>query len=266
MIHPQAQKLLIAMKGESYTPNVKDILSAHKFSIHTHQNCKDGANTYIEIASKCDGLYPFIGNTLASLAFNLVNIGTSASTNKYLTFVGSPTPTVSGGSVPWNGTTQYADTSIPFTTVENRSNVIGYYSLTNVTTVGKTFDMGNIRGVGSMGVYLACRTAGEKFAANLNSTSSGLSPVIATSVGFFLSLRVGTTSALKMLINGVSSDSSSSYTTGTAPGNIFIGKIDSGNTSFHSIRTCAGSVIARDFTEAEGISLSNAFLNLNILK
>jgi hypothetical protein len=263
MLHPQAQKLLVAMKGTSYTPRIKDIIAAHKFSLYTHHNVRDGGVNYLKVSTKCDALYPFIGTTLGVLAFNLVNIGTAQS-NYYLTFVGSPTPTAGGGSVPWI-TPQYANTHISASTVSARSNCLGYYSLSNNNS-GQDIGLNKT----SIGPYLILRNFLSNFSTALNGAPiTAPSPAPTNSLGMFLSFRVGTTNTIKSYKDGViiSNVTNNVYTNALiTSGTVFVGAVQGSIATVYSHKDCAGAIIGSNFTENEAISLSNAFLNLNTLK
>ncbi len=271
-VHPQAQKLLIAMKGAGYTPRAKDIVCAHRFTVNTHMNVKNGANTYVPINTKCAGLYPFIGNSTVSQGFNLVNIGNSGATNKYLNFVGTPIP--NDGSMPWNGSSQYADTFIDSSVYAGATNFhMTYYSL-SAGIAGSTgsYDIGTGQNFLNY-YYFQCRRNGTQSAAIVCSPVFALSTTGGVSNGVFTTVRAASTTHVNCYLNGGVADVQPAALNIVDPvvGNFNLSRAlftDASNGSKGN-KTCAGAVIGAlniSLTATEVASQYNAWADLNARK
>lgn len=108
----------------------------------------------IGVASQQFLIYPFIGTTAGNNALNLFSAGTSAYN---LTFVGSPTQSISGTS--FNGTSQYA------TSISLAVNTLGL-SMANLTMAFCTAGMGG-------GTYIPMGFAMNNNQQNLSYTTAG---------------------------------------------------------------------------------------------
>lgn len=227
--------------------------------------------SYTESGHTMTALYPVIGNTLASQAFNLVVAGTStASPTYYGTFVGSPT--AGDGQVPWNGTTQYFRSNIPLTTFSAFTTMsMSYYSYT-ANAAAAMIDMGAFNGsYPILSIFL--RWTDNKTYGMVKETGLAANVTCITSQGF-------------RLINRTKSDSSQIYNNAELLGTkfatrnngafqatpLFIGAscnacVTAGATpNFFSNRTWAGSHIGTGLTNTQAFSLALAFIDLKYNK
>jgi hypothetical protein len=128
----QAQKFVIAQQNNGTKMRTKDINSIHHFVMNISLTMSEAGISFSNIYNTFTVLYPMIGTTSTSHAFNLIDPGTSSVSNYFLTYVGNPTH--SEDAINFGGiNSQYVNTNFLASSLSASNFHLSYYSTNNAT-------------------------------------------------------------------------------------------------------------------------------------
>lgn len=203
------------------------------------------------IWTKMKAIYPFVGGTVTSHKFNLVNPADTDTAFRLL-FSGGWTHS-SNGVLP-NGINGYADTFLtPSSTLTQNSTHISFYSRTNVANTGS--DLGSSNLLFANGLYITTRYTDNNSYSRIN--GQNVQFFNASSLGMFVGSRTASNVA-RIFKNNVLSATDNLTSTGLNNFTINIGALNVGGTRNYSNRQLAFATIGDGLTNTEASNLYTA--------
>lgn len=272
MVHPQAQKFIIALKQLGYTSRANDINLSHHTGMYLYLSVTD---TYlpgnISINSKLDCFYPMIGNNKTSLGMDFIRLQLG-------TYTGAPTASAGEGFINFstNSTSNIQSIKTGFTPPANQQFYhLSFNSGTDMGAVSPAqIEIGTSNG---SGLLLGMKTAGgtlgnvynttniftptQDSAANALSTQNVflLSRVVSGHLNFlYLYDSSGVASPTQFAESPVTSSSNS-----FSPGQLLIGANTGGPTGGITTKKCQGASCGAGLLDTESIALLSIYDFLN---